>query len=52
MALHEEAERRALQGELAELERAWRDAEEIAAVADDMFIPSSVTSAMERLRDR
>jgi hypothetical protein len=34
MALHEETERRALQGELAALEAAWRDAEEIAAIAD------------------
>jgi hypothetical protein len=34
MAAHEEQERRALEGELAELEAAWRDAEEIAAIAD------------------
>lgn len=34
MALHEETERRALEGELAVLEAAWRDAEEIAAIAD------------------
>jgi hypothetical protein len=34
MALHEETERRALQGELAMLEAMWRDAEEIAAIAD------------------
>ncbi|HEX5726486.1 MAG TPA: hypothetical protein VFX98_13515 [Longimicrobiaceae bacterium] len=34
MALHEEAERRALQGELTVLESAWRQAEEIAAIAD------------------
>ena len=34
MALHEEQERRALQGELALLEAAWREAEEIAAIAD------------------
>jgi hypothetical protein len=34
MALHEESERRALEGELAILEAAWRDAESIAAVAD------------------
>ncbi|MET0399092.1 MAG: hypothetical protein ABW277_20025 [Longimicrobiaceae bacterium] len=34
MALHEETERRALQGELAVLEAAWRDAEEVAAIAD------------------
>ncbi|HEV3050175.1 MAG TPA: hypothetical protein VGX50_07700, partial [Longimicrobium sp.] len=34
MALHEETERRALQGELAMLEAMWREAEEIAAIAD------------------
>jgi hypothetical protein len=34
MSLHEEGERRALEGELAALERAWREAEEIAAIAD------------------
>lgn len=34
MALHDEQERRALQGELAGLEAAWRQAEEIAAIAD------------------
>ncbi len=34
MALHEEQERRALDGELAALEAMWRQAEEIAAIAD------------------
>ncbi|CAN5810259.1 hypothetical protein BH23GEM8_BH23GEM8_13980 [soil metagenome] len=34
MSLHEESERRALEGEMAELEQAWREAEEIAAIAD------------------
>lgn len=34
IALHEEAERRALAGELAGLEAAWREAEEIADIAD------------------
>jgi hypothetical protein len=34
MALHEETERRALHGELAMLEAMWRQAEEIAAIAD------------------
>ena len=34
MALHEETERRALQGELAALEAMWRQAEEIADIAD------------------
>jgi hypothetical protein len=36
MALHEESERRALGGELAELEQHWRQAEEIAAIADTL----------------
>jgi hypothetical protein len=34
MAVHEDAERRALQGELAGLEEMWRQAEEIAELAD------------------
>lgn len=34
MALNEELERRALEGELIVLERAWKEAEEIAAIAD------------------
>jgi len=50
MALHEDAERRAMAGELALLEAAWRDAEEIAAIADDMFLPASVQSSLDRLR--
>ena len=45
MAAHEETERRALEGELAELEARWREAEEIAAIADDMFLPASVTNS-------
>lgn len=39
MALHEEQERRALEGELAALEAAWLEAEEIAAIADDLLLP-------------
>ncbi len=50
MALHEESERRAIQGELGDLERAWREAEEIAAISDDMFVPPGVTQALERMR--
>jgi hypothetical protein len=34
MAAHEEIERRAMEGELAVLEQAWRDADAIAAIAD------------------
>ena len=39
MAVHEEDERRALEGELWRLERAWRDAEEIAAISDSLLLP-------------
>ena len=39
MALHEEDERRALEGELWRLEQAWREAEEIAAIADNLLLP-------------
>jgi hypothetical protein len=52
MALHEEAERRAMHGELAELERAWRDAEEVAGIADDLLVPSGVRAALERMRGK
>jgi hypothetical protein len=40
MALHEEQERRALEGELWRLERAWEEAEEIAAISDGLLLPS------------
>lgn len=42
MAAHEESERRALEGELEMLEEAWREAEEIAAIADRLLIPESI----------
>lgn len=52
LALREEVERRAMEGELADLERAWRDAEEIAAIADTLGLPSAVERAFARLRGR
>ena len=39
IAMNEDAERQAMQGELSALEDAWRDAEEIAEIADRMFLP-------------
>jgi hypothetical protein len=45
MALHQEAEQRAMEGELAALKEMWRQAEEIAAIADalpDLLKPDSV----------
>jgi hypothetical protein len=50
MAAHEESERRALEGELKALEAAWREAEEIAAIADDLLVPAGVRSILQRLR--
>jgi hypothetical protein len=41
-----------MEGELTLLEAAWKDAEEIAAIADDMFLPETVRSSLERLRGR
>jgi hypothetical protein len=52
MAAHEESERRALEGELHLLEAAWREAEEIAAIADDMFLPSEVGEFIDKHRGR
>ncbi|MEJ7813060.1 MAG: hypothetical protein WKG32_21785 [Gemmatimonadaceae bacterium] len=50
MAAHEEAERRAFEGELALLEQAWREAEEVAAIADNLFLPTSVDDFFRRAR--
>ena len=50
MALHEEAERRAIEGELADLELLWRDAEEIAGIADSLLLPDDVIASMNRMR--
>ncbi len=47
MAVHEESERRAFDGELHSLETAWREAEEIAAIADGMLTPLSVRGRMD-----
>ncbi len=50
MALHEEQERRALAGELIELELAWRAAEEVADIADNMFVPAEHQAFIDRHR--
>ncbi len=39
MALHEEGERRAMEGELDLLTGAWEEAEAIAAIADNLLVP-------------
>lgn len=50
MALHEEQERRAMEGELTALEAAWREAEEIAKIADNLFTPAQIESRLSELR--
>lgn len=51
MALHEADERRALDGELQALEDRWREAEEVAAIADSMFYPPSLDERLHSLRE-
>jgi hypothetical protein len=52
MAAHEESERRAMEGELAALEAAWRGAEEIAAIADRLLIPESIENWIRRQKQK
>jgi hypothetical protein len=49
MALNEESERRALEGELTTLTAAWREAEEIAAIADALPGEASLNRLIDRL---
>jgi hypothetical protein len=51
MATHEEAERRAMEGELAVLEEAWRNAEEIAGIADSLLVPTEVDDFLTAERE-
>jgi hypothetical protein len=48
IAVHEDTERHAMLGELSALEHAWRDAEQIAAIADAMFQAAQQAPAAER----
>ena len=50
MALHEESERRAIEGELDVLLEAWREAEEIAGISDNLFIPPEVERQLGDLK--
>jgi hypothetical protein len=50
MAVNEENERIALEGELALLELAWKEAEEIAAIADRLTLPAAVETGLAELR--
>jgi hypothetical protein len=50
MISHEDQERRALQGELHELEAMWREADEIASIADNLLLPRTVSEWMIQRR--
>jgi hypothetical protein len=50
MASHEESERRALEGELADLEAAWRDAEALAAISDALLVPPAVEQKLASMQ--
>jgi hypothetical protein len=50
MVSHEESERRALEGELYLLEDAWKEAEEIAAISDDMFLPEDISRRLTDMK--
>jgi hypothetical protein len=52
MASHEDSERRAMEGELALLEAAWKQAEEIAKIADNLLVPPTVDEFLERNRSK
>lgn len=51
MAVYEDAERAALEGELSALERAWAEAEGVAAIADDLLLPATVKAKLGALKD-
>ena len=50
MALHEEQERRALEGELWLLQKAWEEAEEIADISDKLFLPEGAEELLRQNR--
>ena len=52
MVAHEETEQRALEGELAVLEAAWREAEELAAIADDLLVPPHFEEFLQEHRSQ
>jgi hypothetical protein len=51
MAAHEDVERRAMEGELAILEAAWRQAEEIAAISDNLLVPSTIDAELDKIKE-
>jgi len=52
MALQQEQEKRAMEGELDELRAAWRAAEELAQISDNLLIPREVEEKLDDLQGR
>jgi hypothetical protein len=52
MAAHEDLELEAARGELKRLEAAWKDAEELGRIADNLLIPESVRRSFDALLRR
>jgi hypothetical protein len=52
MILHENEERRALEGEMQALELRWREAEEIASIADSLLLPADLEERLAALRTK
>jgi hypothetical protein len=50
MAAHEDSERRAMEGELTLLALAWREAAEIAALADNLLVPNSIEKRIDEIK--
>ena len=50
MSAHEESERRALEGELAALQDAWANAEAVASISDNLFVPKGFAELARRRR--
>ena len=48
--MNEENERRAMRGELAMLEGAWRAAEEIAGIADGLLLPEGAEEKLRKMK--
>jgi hypothetical protein len=51
MATHENSERLALEGELGLLQAEWQRAEEIAAIADELFVSEETKAKFAALKE-